>query len=50
MEASQIVAAYERAGYRLTSPRRALASLIAARAGHFTADELLANRAGADSA
>ena len=36
-----IVNALEEAGYRLTSPRRALATSIAARSGHFTADELL---------
>jgi Fur family ferric uptake transcriptional regulator len=36
-----IVGAFEEAGYRLTSPRRALAGLIAGRSGHFTADELL---------
>jgi Fur family ferric uptake transcriptional regulator len=32
----------DRAGYRLTAPRRALAELIAERPGHFTAEELLA--------
>jgi len=37
-----IVAAFDTAGYRLTEPRRALARLIGARDGHFTADELLA--------
>jgi Fe2+ or Zn2+ uptake regulation protein len=31
------------AGYRLTEPRRAVAQLIAAREGHFTAAELLAD-------
>jgi Fur family transcriptional regulator, ferric uptake regulator len=31
------------AGYRLTGPRRALADLIAARDGHFSAAELLAD-------
>jgi Fe2+ or Zn2+ uptake regulation protein len=36
-----IVAAFGEAGYRLTEPRRALAGLIEARTGHFTADELL---------
>lgn len=40
-----IVRAFEEAGYRLTSPRRALAQLIATRSGHFTADELLAESA-----
>jgi Fur family transcriptional regulator, ferric uptake regulator len=41
IDASGIVSAFEAAGYRLTGPRRALAALIASRAGHFTADELL---------
>jgi Fur family ferric uptake transcriptional regulator len=40
-DAPTIVHALEDAGYRLTSPRRALAGAIAARRGHFTADELL---------
>ena len=40
---SPIVAALENAGYRLTAPRRALADLIAARAGStFTAADLVA--------
>ena len=37
-----IVTALDRAGYRLTEPRRALASLIADQDGHFTAAELVA--------
>ena len=41
VEGGAIVSAFEEAGYRLTAPRRALAGLIAARGGHFTADELL---------
>jgi len=41
VDAAAIVGALEQAGYRLTGPRRALAALIAARRGHFTADELL---------
>ena len=41
VDASEIVTAFETAGYRLTSPRRALASLIASRGGHFTAEDLL---------
>lgn len=41
MEAGTIVDALGQAGYRLTTPRRALAELIAGRRGHFTADELL---------
>jgi Fur family transcriptional regulator, ferric uptake regulator len=41
IDASEIVSAFRTAGYRLTGPRRALAALIAAQGGHFTADELL---------
>lgn len=41
LDAPAIVGALEGAGYRLTSPRRALAGLIAGRSGHFTAEELL---------
>lgn len=41
VDAATIVEALDGAGYRLTSPRRALASLIAARDGHFTAEGLL---------
>jgi Fur family ferric uptake transcriptional regulator len=41
VDAPEIVSAFEAAGYRLTAPRRALAALIASRAGHFTADDLL---------
>ena len=37
-----IVTALDRAGYRLTEPRRALATLIADQDGHFTAAELVA--------
>lgn len=37
-----IITAFDTAGYRLTEPRRALARLIGARDGHFTAEELLA--------
>ena len=36
-----IVMALDRAGYRLTEPRRSLAELIADQAGHFTAAELV---------
>jgi Fur family transcriptional regulator, ferric uptake regulator len=36
-----ILDALETAGYRLTTPRRALAALIAAKASHFTAEELV---------
>ena len=38
-----IVTALDRAGYRLTEPRRSLAVLIASRDGHFTATELLSD-------
>lgn len=38
-----ITRALEEAGQRLTGPRRAVADLIAARAGHFTAAELVAD-------
>jgi Fur family ferric uptake transcriptional regulator len=41
VDAATIVDALEGAGYRLTSPRRALAGLIASRGGHFTAEDLL---------
>ncbi len=40
-DAGTILGAFEAAGYRLTSPRRALARLVASRDGHFSADELL---------
>jgi Fur family ferric uptake transcriptional regulator len=50
MDAPPIVTALDRAGYRLTEPRRALAELIASRDGHFTATDLVtqarANRLG----
>lgn len=36
-----IVVALDHAGYRLTEPRRALATLIADQVGHFTAAELV---------
>jgi Fur family ferric uptake transcriptional regulator len=39
--ATPIVAALDRAGYRLTEPRRALADLIADQTGHFTAAGLV---------
>jgi Fur family ferric uptake transcriptional regulator len=42
VDAAAIVDALEHAGYRRTAPRRALAELVAARNGHFTADGLLA--------
>ena len=36
-----IVAAFERAGYRMTEPRRTVARLIAEHDGHFTAADLV---------
>jgi Fur family transcriptional regulator, ferric uptake regulator len=39
--ADHLFTALDRAGYRLTDPRRAVAELIASRAGHFTAADLL---------
>jgi len=36
-----IVEAFDDAGYRLTEPRKALADLIEAREGHFTAESLI---------
>jgi Fur family transcriptional regulator, ferric uptake regulator len=41
MEIPPIVTVLDRAGYRLTGPRRSLATLIAGRRGHFTATELV---------
>lgn len=38
---SHLVEALDRAGHRLTEPRRAVAELVAARDGHFTAAELV---------
>ena len=40
------LAALDRAGYRLTGPRRAVSELIAARNGHFTAADLVGDAAG----
>lgn len=40
---NHLVEALERAGHRLTEPRRAVAALVAARDGHFTAAELVAD-------
>jgi Fur family ferric uptake transcriptional regulator len=37
-----IMAALDRAGYRMTAPRRSVAALIADQDGHFTAAELVA--------
>ena len=41
--AARTVETLDRAGYRLTAPRRAVAELVAARDGHFTAAELVAD-------
>lgn len=41
--AHDIPAAFQRAGYRLTEPRRAVAQLIAEHEGHFTAADLVAH-------
>ena len=38
-----LVAALGNAGYRLTEPRRVVAELVAARSGHFTANDLIAD-------
>jgi Fur family ferric uptake transcriptional regulator len=40
-ETSAIVTVLDRAGYRLTEPRRVVAGLIADRTGHFTAADLV---------
>src|SRR6266545_4098173 len=47
MNTEPIVTALDRAGYRLTEPRRQLAGLIAGHEGHFTTSDLIAEaRAG----
>src|SRR5919106_96175 len=38
---TSMIDAMDAAGYRLTEPRRAVAELIAAREGHFTAADLI---------
>jgi Fur family ferric uptake transcriptional regulator len=43
VDPASLTAAFERAGYRLTEPRRAVASLIAGHDGHFTAADLVAH-------
>jgi Fe2+ or Zn2+ uptake regulation protein len=40
---SPLVDGLDRAGYRLTEPRRAVVGLIAGREGHFTAADLIAD-------
>jgi Fur family ferric uptake transcriptional regulator len=39
--AAAMIETLDRAGYRLTTPRRAVADLVAGREGHFTAAELV---------
>ncbi len=41
VETQPLVTALDRAGYRLTEPRRAVAELITRRDGHFTAADLI---------
>jgi len=41
VETQPLVTALDRAGYRLTEPRRAVADLITRRDGHFTAADLI---------
>jgi len=41
--AHELVASLDRAGLRLTAPRRTVAQLVAARDGHFTAADLVAD-------
>ena len=43
-----LVDALGEAGYRLTEPRRAVAELVAARAGHVTANDLIADAQARD--
>ncbi len=40
-DASSLIDALDRAGYRLTEPRRAMAGLISDQVGHFTAADLV---------
>ena len=40
VDANAIVSAIDRAGYRITNPRRAVADLVANHDGHFTSAEL----------
>jgi Fe2+ or Zn2+ uptake regulation protein len=46
MDPQPFVAALDGAGHRVTEPRRAVARLIAGRAGHFTAADLVADARG----
>ncbi len=43
MTGATLVEALDRAGYRVTEPRRVVAGLVAERGGHFTAAELVAD-------
>lgn len=43
-----LVDALGEAGYRLTEPRRVVAELVAARRGHFTANDLIADAGARD--
>jgi Fur family ferric uptake transcriptional regulator len=43
VDPASLTAAFERAGYRLTEPRRAVAALIAEHDGHFTAADLVSH-------
>jgi Fe2+ or Zn2+ uptake regulation protein len=45
IQQADTIDALDRAGYRLTRPRRAVAQLIAARRGHFTAADLVEDAA-----
>jgi Fe2+ or Zn2+ uptake regulation protein len=45
-DAGTLVSALDRAGYRLTEPRRQVADLIARHDGHFTAADLVADARG----
>ena len=42
-EPGPLLAALDNAGYRITTPRRAIAELIDGRSGHFTAADLMAD-------
>jgi len=48
ISADPFVSALDEAGYRLTEPRRTVAELVAARDGHFTASDLLADARAQD--
>ena len=46
VDAATLTKAFDDAGYRLTAQRRAVADLISERAGHFTANDLIAESRG----